>query len=192
MVTELQDRGLHFTAAVTKMWGEMARRLADDAVIPFSLVRYAEFLQRSIRSAETEFGPRLRQHGVTLDAVRDAVEEFAEQARHFQEHVLGQLDRDNSLAVRQANDILMGVERAFINPHGLPDRPDFNHVVFSPSSLDGYSGVTFPGLDDLLHGLDRLPADRRAAQWSKIKLHVSVLAYLIGSAAHGLQMDISD
>jgi len=27
--------------------------------------------------------------------------------------------------VRQASDILMGVERAFINPHGLPDRPDF-------------------------------------------------------------------
>ena len=26
LVTSLQDRGLHFTAAVTKMWGEMARR----------------------------------------------------------------------------------------------------------------------------------------------------------------------
>ena len=30
MVTELQDRGLHFSAAVTQMWGEMARRWESD------------------------------------------------------------------------------------------------------------------------------------------------------------------
>ena len=63
-------------------------------------------------------------------------------------------------------------------------------MLFSPSSSDGYSGVVFPGLVDLLHGLDSLPAHRRAAQWDKIRRHCSVLSYLIGSAAHGLQQDI--
>ena len=29
------------------------------------------------------------------------------------------------LAVRQANDILMGIERSFLDPRGLPDRPDY-------------------------------------------------------------------
>ncbi|XP_043235458.1 N-acetylated-alpha-linked acidic dipeptidase 2-like isoform X2 [Amphibalanus amphitrite] len=190
MVTELQDRGLHFTTAVAQMWGEMARRLADDPVLPFGVVRYGTFLQEAFSVLEARFGPRLRQNGVTLDYVRAAVEEFAEAATTFQEHFLRQLDLDDPLAVRQANDILMGVERSFLDPRGLPDRPDYNHVIFSPSSSDGYSGVVFPGLVDLLHDLDRLPADRRAAQWQKIKLHVSVLSYIIGSAAHGLQQDI--
>ncbi|XP_043201099.1 N-acetylated-alpha-linked acidic dipeptidase 2-like isoform X4 [Amphibalanus amphitrite] len=190
MVTELQDRGLHFTTAVAQMWGEMARRLADDPVLPFGVVRYGTFLQEAFSVLEAHFGPRLRQNGVTLDYVRAAVEEFAEAATTFQEHFLRQLDLDDPLAVRQANDILMGVERSFLDPRGLPDRPDYNHVIFSPSSSDGYSGVVFPGLVDLLHDLDRLPADRRAAQWQKIKLHVSVLSYIIGSAAHGLQQDI--
>ncbi|XP_037082814.1 N-acetylated-alpha-linked acidic dipeptidase 2-like isoform X2 [Pollicipes pollicipes] len=190
LVTELADRGLHFTAAVAKMWGEMARRLADDPVIPFNVVNYATYLQKSFETVHTTFGALLEENGASLRYVKAAIDDFAEAASHFHDHFLRLLDLDNPLAVRQANDILMGVERSFVDPHGLPDRPEFNHVIFSPSSLDGYTGVTFPGLVDLLHGVEELPAKERAARWQKIRQHVSVLSYLIGSAAHGLAQDV--
>ena len=41
-------------------------RLADDAVLPFSVARYGAYLKEAFGRLETQFGPRLRQNGVTL------------------------------------------------------------------------------------------------------------------------------
>ena len=51
---------------------------------------------------------------------------------------------------RQLNEKIFRFERSFIDPHGLPDRLQFKHVIFAPSSSDTYSSAALPGLDSRL------------------------------------------
>ena len=43
---------------------------------------------------------------------------------------LGTLDKTDLLAVRRANDRLMNLERFFVDPRGLPDRPETKYFFF--------------------------------------------------------------
>ena len=78
----------------------------------------------------------------------------------------------------------MQLERHFVDPHGLPNRPEYksvghlidlfhniinnyfmrSHIVFAPSSSDGYSSSSFSGLTDLLEtvGTDGVGPDQTA------------------------------
>ena len=51
---------------------------------------------------------------------------------------------------RQLNEKIFRFERSFIDPHGLPDRLQFKHVIFAPSSFDTYSSAALPGPDSRL------------------------------------------
>lgn len=61
----------------------------------------------------------------------------------------------------------------------------FRHVIYAPSSTDGYAGSTFPGLVDILYNIDQVPdpSDR----WQQFQQHLATVVYLIDSAANSLQ-----
>ena len=39
----------------------------------------------------------------------------------------------------------MKLDRVFLLPQGLPDRPLYRHAIISPSKYDSYSAGSFPG-----------------------------------------------
>ena len=49
---------------------------------------------------------------------------FSEAMDFFQSNIIASVDKTDALAVRRVNDKLMNLERFFVDPKGLPDRPE--------------------------------------------------------------------
>ncbi|KAI9802473.1 MAG: hypothetical protein M1825_002858 [Sarcosagium campestre] len=73
---------------------------------------------------------------------------------------------------RAANAKYKLLERSFLHPPGLDDRPWYKHVVFAPGIWTGYSGKTFPGLVESLERGD----------WDNAKRWSSIIARLVRNA----------
>ncbi len=88
--------------------------------------------------------------------------------------------------VEVLNSRLMSLEKAFVNPRGLPGRPGHRHVVFAPSEHNSYAGMTFAGVYDSLENflLARNTGKIEGAKyWLKqIRLSISVIQYSLESA----------
>jgi N-acetylated-alpha-linked acidic dipeptidase len=118
------DQGFHYSKAVTQMWGELTRAYADSPVIPFKVEDYAKFLSREFQYIKDTYGQKLEANGITLEYFGSAVANFSSQATRFQQE-LDSIDTDDPFTLRNANDRLLRVERSFLDPKGLPDRPEF-------------------------------------------------------------------
>ncbi|KAL3881371.1 hypothetical protein ACJMK2_027819 [Sinanodonta woodiana] len=102
-------------------------------------------------------------------------------AWNFYNHIQT-VDKNDLLAVRMANDKMMQLERAFIDPEGLPGRPIYKHVMFAPSKFDSYTDNSFPGIVDTMFEIQH----NNASSWELLKQQVYVATYTIQSAANSL------
>jgi len=80
---------------------------------------------------------------------------------------------------------MLAVDRAFIDPAGIPMRPSYRHVIFAPSLYNSYAGSTFPGLSDLMHDIDQHP--QPDTQWEEVRRHLATIIYCFQSAASVLK-----
>jgi N-acetylated-alpha-linked acidic dipeptidase len=127
------DPGFLYHAAMARLWGLMALRLANADVLPFDYGLYG----RDLLSYLDDLEAVAKERNVALDVsgARAAAEELAAVAR----------PRDVP-ADRQAamNRSLMAAERALLSPEGIPGRPWFRHLVYAP--LPTYQAETLPGV----------------------------------------------
>ncbi|XP_065534863.1 putative N-acetylated-alpha-linked acidic dipeptidase isoform X1 [Lathamus discolor] len=175
----------HLTIAQVR--GGLVFELANSAVLPFdcrdyasALSNYAHIIYNLSRNHEEE----LATYNVSFDALFSAVKNFTEVAASFHER-LQQIDSNNPLAVRSLNDQLMFLERAFIDPLGLPGRPFYRHIVFAPSSHNKYAGESFPGIYDAMFDIES-KADQHEA-WEEVKRQISIAAFTVQAAAETLK-----
>jgi N-acetylated-alpha-linked acidic dipeptidase len=56
---------------------------------------------------------------------------------------------------RELNQLLVGTERAFLLPHGLPNRPWYRHAIYAPGVYTGYAAVVVPGVNEAVEAGDR-------------------------------------
>ncbi|WAR19898.1 FOLH1-like protein [Mya arenaria] len=83
----------------------------------------------------------------------------------------------------------MQLDRAFLDPAGLPGRRLKRHILLAESSIDTYSGSSFPGLSD---ALTEISLGRNVTeQWEIVRQHFSVILFTIQSAASTLR-DVTD
>ena len=59
-----------------------------------------------------------------LEYFRESVDLFSAATKNFSDYTLATLDLNNQLQLRRANDRLVQLERFFVDPKGLPDRPE--------------------------------------------------------------------
>uniref|UniRef100_A0A8B9F0U3 Glutamate carboxypeptidase 2 n=1 Tax=Amazona collaria TaxID=241587 RepID=A0A8B9F0U3_9PSIT len=175
----------HLTVAQVR--GGLVFELADSAVLPFdcrdyasALSNYAHIIYNLSRNHEEEMAT----YNVSFDALFSAVKNFTEVAASFHER-LQQIDSNNLLAVRSMNDQLMFLERAFIDPLGLPGRPFYRHIIFAPSSHNKYAGESFPGIYDAMFDIES-KADQHEA-WEEVKRQISIAAFTVQAAAETLK-----
>ena len=57
------------------------------------------------------------------------------------------------------------------------------HVLFASSTHNSYAGATFPGLVDLMYGIEKLEGAAKTEQWTKVEKHLAAVTFLIDSAA---------
>ncbi|XP_035675043.1 putative N-acetylated-alpha-linked acidic dipeptidase [Branchiostoma floridae] len=185
-VKEFIDPDFVYHRALVQIWGELARNMADSLLIPLGVEDYADFLQKTTYDFEQAAKAKLDEKNISLDGLKAAVQKFSLAAIHLeqQRHVI---DRNNPFAVRKMNDKVMYLERAFIEPEGLPGRPLARHVVVAPSKHNIYASSSFPGLQDALfavnHSADPDPA------WETFKRQLSILTFTIDAAARTLVED---
>jgi hypothetical protein len=97
---------------------------------------------------------------------------------------------------------MRGFERNFLLAEGLPDRLQYRHVIVAPSLFDAYGGSAFPGVGDILYGIEVglgilwciAPAQEEEAGSAEhaqlvkvLRKHVSDLMILVGRAAQHLR-----
>ncbi|MGH0177682.1 UNVERIFIED_CONTAM: hypothetical protein FKN15_006131 [Acipenser sinensis] len=126
----------------------------------------------------SDYDPTLPQY--VFNGVVKAIQEFKEAARNLHGRT-ETVELTNPLEVRRLNDQLMDLERAFIDPLGISGRPWYRHVIFAPSLHDAYGSSSFPGLTDALFDIENDPDQAR--RWEQIKKEVSVITFIIHSAA---------
>lgn len=186
LLASIMDKGFVFHRSVAQLWAEMARNLTESIVLPLDLEWYAIHLKESFDDIQNKYGSRLESNGATLKYFETAVSNFNTTIISYRHDVISKLDENDLLAVRRVNDQLMQLERHFIDPHGLPNRPDYNHIVFAPSASDGYDSSSFAGLTDLLEAVGNQTEQQRPKEWAQIKQHLSVIAFLIDAAGKSL------
>jgi N-acetylated-alpha-linked acidic dipeptidase len=145
--------------ALSKIDGVLTLRLANADVLPYDLPRYATDLTTHVESLEE----RADELGVTADfsALRAAIDELENVAAAFVEA------RDDRLStgtlsegrLEAINQDLIGLEKAFIYPEGLQERPRKRSLYVSPDPFSGYASWMLPGLRYEIEtdGADNLP-----------------------------------
>ncbi|GFR76451.1 N-acetylated-alpha-linked acidic dipeptidase 2, partial [Elysia marginata] len=178
------DRDFQYTGTVAKVCAEMTRSLTDALLLPFSLGDYSRVIQDILHTLDTDYGDELRRNLNNFDKLQKVIDEFRKDIKDFETR-LSKLDSKNPFIVRQINDQMMLLERAFLEPAGLPLRPGKKHLLFAENANDAYSGSSFPGLVDLLFQieLDANPQGR----WDKVKQHFSVILHTVQSAGATLR-----
>ncbi|XP_054829963.1 putative N-acetylated-alpha-linked acidic dipeptidase isoform X1 [Eublepharis macularius] len=187
IVKQFYDPTFKNHQAVAQVRGGLVFELADSLVLPFNCQDYAEALKsyaRVIYNMTQKHPTELAAYSVSLEPLLSAVKNFSEAANDFHRR-LQLLDTRNPLAVRSCNDQLMFLERAFIDPLGLPGTPFYRHVIFAPNRHNKYAGVSFPGIYDALFDIGSR-ADQREA-WREVKRQISIAAYTVQAAAGTLR-----
>ncbi|VBB35362.1 unnamed protein product [Acanthocheilonema viteae] len=81
------------------------------------------------------------------------------------------------------NDRLMGVERCFINPRGIPGEASQRHLLFSVSSKNKYHFITMTTIHDAIDAFKRAKTDaERVLTGRQIAFQISVIQHSIECA----------
>nr|XP_020665057.1 putative N-acetylated-alpha-linked acidic dipeptidase [Pogona vitticeps] len=187
LVEKFYDPTFKNHLAVAQVRGGMVFELANAAVLPFDCRDYAQALSRYasiIYNMSLEHQEALKTYKVSFDSLFDAVKNFSEAAKDFHRR-LQLLDTNNPIEVRSRNDQLMFLERAFIDPLGLPGRPFYRHIIFAPNKHNKYAGVSFPGIYDALFDIAHKPDQAKA--WEDVKRQISIAAFTVAAAAGTLE-----
>ncbi|KAL8618688.1 hypothetical protein ACOMHN_048864 [Nucella lapillus] len=171
------DPGFTATASIT-------HDLANADLLPMSVERYSAAVSSFHQSLMDSFQDVWRSHNVNMDAFSSAVSNFTAATKAFQERLDSNKDSiiNSPLKLRGVNDQLIHLERAFLDPQGLPGRPEQKHVMFAPSQFDGYRDNSFPGIVDTMFEIQQ-GHDR----WEQLKKQVYVTTYTVQSAASTLE-----
>lgn len=158
------DPDFAYHAAMARLWGVMALRLANADVLPFDYAAYGRDLLVYLDDAAKV--ARDRKVEVDLAAAREAAEALAA--------LPGPAPATARGTVR-ANRALMQAERDLLSPEGIPDRPWFRHLIYAP--LPSYEAETLPGVREAIVAGDGARAQAQA----------DVLARAIGRAVSTLR-----
>jgi N-acetylated-alpha-linked acidic dipeptidase len=179
------DPAFLYHAVSARLYGLLAMRLASADIVPLRYAAYGRALSRELellrrdalrgrRVWEAAQEPRAVEPGSTasvearkkpallpdLAPLARAIDRLTEKGLEL-DSTLARLEEGSpgpldSGATARLNNALVQVERAFLDPQGLPGRPWFRHVLYAPGLTTGYASWPFPGVVQALK--DREPA----------------------------------
>ncbi|GFR95335.1 N-acetylated-alpha-linked acidic dipeptidase 2, partial [Elysia marginata] len=185
IVKTQHDRNFEISAALSRFMAEVARNVADSLILPFDLDGYTKGL-KSIKAAldSSTYGLKLKAMLDNYGKLDEVIAGFGTDITNFRKG-LEKIDKNNPYAVRQVNDQILLLEKAFLISEGLPTRPNKKHILFAENSNDAYAESTFPGLIDLLFKIDYAPD--AVERWERVKRHFSAILHTIQSAGATLR-----
>ncbi|CAG5094722.1 Oidioi.mRNA.OKI2018_I69.XSR.g13810.t1.cds [Oikopleura dioica] len=201
LVEKFVDPGYKIHQQVAKFTAKMMAQLSQDAKIPLKVVQYAARVSKEVNSLETALN-NYPSNGVDLTFLKQYANKFTKAAADFQAKFE---DATDAQEIKRLNDQVMRVERSFIDPNGLPERLQYRHVVFAPSSKNSYASAAFPAVYDALFEIEKLTGyysyseilltiirkgEEEVTAWEMVKEQVSTLSFFIYNAAEALKLSV--
>jgi len=149
-MTRIGDPGFRYHAAMARLWGLLALRLANADVLPLDYGAYGRDLLAYLDDVAT----LARSRGVDagLDRARRAAQTLSR---------LGVSEpTGNATADAARSRALIQAERDLLSADGIPDRPWFRHLVYAP--LPSYEAETLPGVREAILAGDAARAREQA------------------------------
>jgi N-acetylated-alpha-linked acidic dipeptidase len=159
-VARIGDPGFRYHVALVQLLGVVALRLADGDIIPLDYEPYARRLDEFEREASRTWRASQPSHD-PLGDVRKSIVEFRRAALRFNAKRATTLAHPTGPALERLNRQLVSVERAFLDPAGLPGRHWFRHLIYAPKF--SYAPEVLPGVAEAVAAGDWMRA-RGAAQ----------------------------
>ena len=154
------DPGFRFHAAMARLWGVMALRLANADLLPLDPRAEAEALDSYVEELRPEAPPEFfARH---LAPLQSEARGLGRAAARFDSRARGWLrdPKAHRPALARANRALLQLERDFTHPDGLPNRPWFKHLVYAPKP--SYRAQVLPAIAEALQRNDAAGAAEQA------------------------------
>ena len=141
-VARIGDPGFRYHAALVQLWGLLVLRLANADALPLDYVPYADRVAGFIkdverRAAGTTAGPAFEELHAAAAALKNAALDY----NRKREDALARADVNE---LQRLNARLMRVERALVDPAGIPGRPWYRHLIYAPKYT--YAPEVLPGV----------------------------------------------
>jgi N-acetylated-alpha-linked acidic dipeptidase len=179
-VSRIGDPGFRYTHLMTQLWGTMALRLANAALLPLDVDAYARALAGFVGRLD-----EIPNRATRLDTrpLTEAVAALAAAGRALNMRTeaalaAGELDAGTADRVNRA---LLQFERTWLHDAGIPGRPWFKHLLFAPRYT--YAAMTLPGITEAAETGDW---PRAAAQQALVIEKVRANTAAIARAADAL------
>jgi N-acetylated-alpha-linked acidic dipeptidase len=144
------DPNFQYEQEMARIYGLEMLRLADADVLPYDYGQYGKEIGAYLKTAQAKAKARFNKDApdfapaiaaaARLEAAGAAVAKLQKSAQNRQ---------------RELNQLLIGAERAFLLPHGLPNRPWYRHAIYAPGAYTGYAAVVIPGVNEAVDAGDR-------------------------------------
>ncbi|KAH0928547.1 hypothetical protein HID58_014274 [Brassica napus] len=146
------DPLFHRHVAMAGIWGLLGIILADEPVLPFDYIAYAEQLQ-----AHRDAVSKLLEGKVSVDPLSAAIQEFSlvakevtDEAKKLKEQAYSKKDVAVAAKRRELNDRMMLAERGFLDSEGIKGKEWFKHLVYGPAAEPESKLGCFPGIADAI------------------------------------------
>jgi N-acetylated-alpha-linked acidic dipeptidase len=117
-----------YTAALARIWAHMIIDLACRPVLPLDFETYAEELRDYFSDWAAKYDPG-KKKAAGLFAQLAKMEEAAMEARPLLLDLAKTPNIDKGV-LKRVNELIIGLEREFTDPRGIPRRPWYKHLVF--------------------------------------------------------------
>ena len=158
-VARVADPEFRYTTTLVKVLGIAALRLMDGDAIPLDVQAAAMVITKYVRETSDRFGGS----GMAVLAdVRQAASELQQAADSFSAGREAALAAGDLPRLAEFNGRALALERAFVDPSGLPGRPWFRHLLQAPDRT--YAARVLPGVADAMDAGDSQQAAAEAAR----------------------------
>ncbi len=161
-VATIADPGFRYHTALVQFWGLVALRLAGADVVPLDYEPYARRVHEFAADVERRGIGRSVDVADVLSDVRIAASEMRGAARRFNLRRDAALRRPDRSTFAQLNRQLLSVERALLDPDGIPGRPWYRHLIYAPKFT--YAPEVLPGVAEAVDAGDSARARVQAAR----------------------------
>ena len=177
------DPGFLRHAAMTRVWGVMALRLANADVVPLDYRATADRVREFVKETIDAAGPAQKN---TLRPLTAAADRFAAAATAMGTRMDALLAADlpDRRAAARLDASLIRTERAFLDPAGLPGRPWYRHLLFAPKPT--YEAEVLPGVTESLSASD---SQQLATQVAHLVTALGRAAALLDPPRKGSDLD---